>query len=93
MEGRAGRALSLDTKESTRWPHFSKFICSTVFRAATYVSQKSDRYIFFIILNFLCVGLSAAEAGKLRLFFETGEQLNKSVASVADDTNIQIAML
>jgi hypothetical protein len=36
-------------------PHLSHFICSTIFRAATYVSHKSDRYIFFIILNFFCV--------------------------------------
>jgi hypothetical protein len=37
------------------WPYFSHFICSTIFRAATYVYHKSDRYIFFVILNFFCV--------------------------------------
>ncbi len=66
----AWRALSLSTNttESTRRPHFSHFICSTVFRAATYVPKKSYRHVFFIILNFFFVWLSAAEVGKLRLF-------------------------
>ncbi len=67
-------------------PHFSHFICSTIFRAATYVSPKSDRYIFFIILNLICVWDWVQQKQENLVSFSK-LVMNKTVA---DDTNILI---